>query len=114
MAIIGLQAPGMNDFADRVDDERLRQLRMWGAQPLPDGTGYRHQIEDLAVVRGMVKDAEEDGELSHALVLAEEVYEVYAETDPVKLKEELIQVAAVCAKWIADIDARQKVAEQAV
>lgn len=110
-----LITPGMNDFADQVDDERQRQLRQWGAQPLPDGTGYQHQIKYLVVVRGMVKDAEEAGQLTHALVLAEEVYEVYAETDPVKLKEELIQVAAVCAKWIADIDARgSQSSEQAV
>lgn len=102
-----LITPGMKSFAQKVDDERQRQLNLWGQQPLPDGTGYPDQIESLAIVRAIVKDAEEDGTLTHALVLVEEVYEALAETDPVKLKEELVQIAAVCAKWTADIDWRQ-------
>ena len=98
--------PGVRDFAVAVDEERGRQLVKWGLQPLPDGTGTPEQVHSLALVRAMVEDAEGAGALTHALVLAEEVYEVFAETDPVRLREELIQVAAVCAKWIANIDSR--------
>jgi len=44
----------------------------------------------------------------HAHVFEEEAMEVLAEEDPVKLRVELIQVMAVCAKWIADIDSRPR------
>lgn len=101
-----LITPGMRDFALKVDDERQNQLKQWGQQPLPDGTGDEDQIESLAYVREWMARAEDTGEVTHAHVLVEEVYEVFAETDPDQLKAELIQVAAVCAKWIADIDSR--------
>jgi hypothetical protein len=39
-------------------------------------------------------------------VLNEEVAEAFAESDPAKLRAELLQVAAVCAAWIYDIDTR--------
>jgi hypothetical protein len=35
------------------------------------------------------------------------VEEAFAESDPTKLRAELIQVAAICAAWIHDIDQRQ-------
>lgn len=100
------RTPGVADFAEAVDDERQRQLKLWGPQPLPDGTGLPEQVESSEYVRQMCKDAFADGEGTHAFIMIEEAYEVLAETDPVKLKEELIQLAAVCAKWIADIDSR--------
>lgn len=100
------QTPGVADFAGAVDDERQRQLLKWGPQPLPDGTGLPEQVESAEYVRQMCEDAFADGEGTHAFVMIEEAYEVLAESDPVKLKMELIQLAAVCAKWIADIDAR--------
>lgn len=101
-----LSVPGMRDFAEKVDVERLRQLKKWGPQPLPDGTGHAAQIELAEVARRVCDAALADGKATHAAVLFEEVAEALAEVDPVRLKEELIQVAAVCAKWIADIDSR--------
>ena len=44
--------------------------------------------------------------ITHAHVFEEEAMEVLAETDVVKLRKELVQVMAVCAKWIKDIDGR--------
>lgn len=98
--------PGVADFAERVDDERQRQIRLWGPQPLPDGAGLLVTVQQADIARQNCDDAFKAGDGTHAHVLFEEAYEVLAETDPVKLKEELIQLAAVCAKWIADIDAR--------
>ena len=43
---------------------------------------------------------------ARADILAEEVAEVYAESDPDRLRAELIQVAAVCVQWIEAIDGR--------
>ena len=98
--------PGVRDFAVAVDEERARQIAKWGLQPLPDGTGTPEQIEDMEVAKRACDAALAEGAATHALVLAEEACEVLAEADPVRLKEELIQLAAVCAKWIADIDSR--------
>jgi hypothetical protein len=39
-------------------------------------------------------------------VLLEEVFEALAETDPAKLRTELVQVAAVIVNWLEDIDSR--------
>lgn len=41
-------------------------------------------------------------------ILAEEVYEAFAETDPARLRHELVQVAAVAAAWVEDIDSRSQ------
>jgi hypothetical protein len=41
------------------------------------------------------------------MLVREEVAEVFQETDPVKLREELVQVAALAVSWIEKIDARQ-------
>ncbi|MEY9934267.1 hypothetical protein ABH926_008932 [Catenulispora sp. GP43] len=39
-------------------------------------------------------------------MLLEEVYEALAEVDPAALRAELVQVAAVAAAWVEDIDSR--------
>jgi len=39
--------------------------------------------------------------------MAEEVAEAFAETDAALLRTELIQVAAVIAAWVSDIDRRR-------
>jgi hypothetical protein len=40
-------------------------------------------------------------------VLDEEVWEAFAESDPAKLRAELVQVAAVAFRWIEALDARK-------
>jgi hypothetical protein len=40
-------------------------------------------------------------------ILLEEVYEAFAETDSDRLREELIQVAAVALSWVDAIDRRK-------
>lgn len=47
-----------------------------------------------------------DGTVTWWHILREEVFEASAEVDPAKLREELIQVAAVAMKWIEAIDRR--------
>lgn len=102
--------PGVADFAEKVDEERQRQIKLFGLQPLPDGTGRPEQVEAADIARRNCNDAFDTGEGTHAYVMIEEACEVLAESDPVKLKEELIQLAAVCAKWIWDIDSRPTLA----
>lgn len=99
--------PGVRQFAEDIDAERQRQLAKFGEQHHPDGTGAEYYV-------AMADEARDDVErfVAHhsgpkwALILLEEVYESLAESDPAKLRAELVQVAAVCAAWVADIDSR--------
>ncbi|MEV8048400.1 hypothetical protein AB0P02_31820 [Streptomyces griseoluteus] len=107
--------PGVRAFAEEVDTERQRQLAKWGDQHHPDGTGPRtaaivgmlcHADRAAHYARIACQSAAEEGEVTWRLVLAEEVLEALAESDPERLRTELVQVAAVCAAWISDIDSR--------
>lgn len=98
--------PGLRAIAEEIDAERQRQLAKFGDQHHPDGTGSAHQQEAAALARMECEDAFGAGYGTWCHVLFEETWEALAEKDPAKLRTELIQVAAVCAAWIADIDSR--------
>jgi hypothetical protein len=98
--------PGVKKFAEAVDQERQAQLAKFGDQKHPDGTGNKSQQDDADRARRWCQDAFGSGYGTWADVLAEEVAEAFAERDPAKLRAELLQVAAVCAAWIHDIDTR--------
>lgn len=97
-----------------VRAERQRQDDLWGQQDLPNGTGPLSQpllpLEETTAdfVELAFKARERRnvraGTLTYADVLMEEVAEVMAESNPEKLREELIQAAAVCVKWAEAID----------
>jgi len=99
--------PGVRDFAAAIDDERQRQLAKFGDQHHPDGTGQYPETIDADVARMACQSAAEGGYLDWLHILREEVAEAFAESDPAALRTELVQVAAVCAAWIADIDSRK-------
>jgi hypothetical protein len=100
--------PGVRAFAEEIDAERQRQLAKFGDQHHPDGTGLhparQKQLADEA--RSLCQRAAREGFLAWSHILMEEVREAMAEEDPAALRMELMQVAAVCAAWIADIDSR--------
>lgn len=101
------RVPGVARFAEAVDAERLAQLLKFGDQRHPDGTGlpvYQHSADRY---RDHADRAAASGHLAWRDVLLEEVYEALAESDPARLRAELVQVAAVCAAWIADLDQRE-------
>ncbi|MET8982110.1 hypothetical protein ABZX85_41660 [Streptomyces sp. NPDC004539] len=98
--------PGLRAFAEAVDAERQRQLAKFGDQHHSDGTGNKHQQDDATAARQWCEDAFGSGYGTWSDILAEEVAEANAERDPARLRTELIQVAAVCAAWIADLDGR--------
>ncbi|MFE6426770.1 hypothetical protein ACFVOB_15030 [Streptomyces rochei] len=98
--------PGVRQFAEEVDAERQRQLAKFGDQHHPDGTGYEGSEGHADFWRKRCEDAFADEEGTWGHVLLEEVFEAMAEADPVRLRAELVQVAAVCAGWIADLDSR--------
>lgn len=86
-----------------VAQENLRQDSLWGAnRSKPDGTGP--QYRDDAEAARTACDQASPATWRHILI--EEVYEAIAEDDLELLREELIQVMAVAAAWISDIDNR--------
>lgn len=95
--------------------ERARQDEKWGdPHDVPDGTGAEvtffggDTFADLRdVVQATVDAAAAVGGSRMSWVLLEEVFEALAESDEQKLRGELIQVAAVAAKWVQIIDARE-------
>ena len=88
---------------NEIRAERQRQDEKWGEQNHFDGTGpgYRRHA-DAAHQR--CQAAAELGLVSYRDILEEEVFEAFAESDPTKLRAELIQVAAVTVAWVEKLD----------
>ena len=89
-----------------VVEERVRQNLKWGEQHHPDGTGGPEAEFQANWDRAVCEQKAELGTLTWADILKEEVSEAFAEGDVAKLRTELVQVAAVAAAWIEDIDGR--------
>jgi len=99
-----------------VSEERVRQVEKWGVQSIPDRSTDSWAGDELAAEsaerRANFWKAENDrrvanGTLAWDGVLLEEVYEGLAETDPVKLRAELVQIAAVAVAWVEDLDRKR-------
>lgn len=103
--------------------ERIKQHEQWGDQRFPfhhpvdsDGHGaFGGPYDSMAQAFKDICDARRDvaqqggpDTRSNALVLLEEVFEALAETDPARIREELIQVAAVAVKAIETLDREQR------
>jgi hypothetical protein len=87
-----------------VTAERVAQDTRWGMQVLPGGTGGDRATAESDLARRETEAAAVDGTLTWRHILMEEVLEAFAESDPVRLRAELIQVAAVAVKWSQAID----------
>jgi len=98
--------PGLKAFAEAVDTERQAQLAKFGDQRHADGTGAEYYVGMADEARGDCQAAAEQGDATWSLILLEEVFEALAESDPAKLRTELIQAGAVIAAWIRDLDRR--------
>lgn len=94
-----------------IADERERQDERWGEQNHPDGTGPGYRVHAIEA-RVRCQRAARIGLVTYKDILEEEVYEAFAETDPVELRKELIQVAAVAVAWIEKLD-RERAASNA-
>jgi hypothetical protein len=114
-----------------VINERLRQLDKHGDQShLPDGTGPKTLLEALPAIpswkyrsnlrandlakwakarcKAASQNEDGNGTITYEQILTEEWAEAIAEEDPTKLREELIQVAAVCIAWAEKLDQGEK------
>lgn len=96
-----------DDVELAVRHERAAQDKKWGQQNHPDGTGNDPELVAMADVSKQICDvAFKSGHGTWYHILNEEFAEACAESDPAKLKMELIQVMAVCKAWIECIDRR--------
>lgn len=103
-----------------VHDERRRQEAKWGQQDHPNGTGpymlgelvadgqhtYAVGIERWA--RQRCDKRHRAGMGTYEQILTEEWAEAVAQSDPAKLRAELIQVAAVAVAWVESIDRQER------
>lgn len=99
-----------------VVSERARQDAKWGVQNHPDLPPWKEAIAEPCAwfgipeadeARQACESAFKNGRGSYAHIFVEEVCEaIEAAPDPVKLREELIQVAAVAVAWVECIDRR--------
>jgi hypothetical protein len=101
------------DLLAEVADEMARQDAKWGEQNHPDGTGRPSDDSMARMARNATNHAALSGRLTWRLILAEEVAEAFAEVDPVALREELVQIEAVCAQWRRALDRRRVAATAA-
>lgn len=97
---------------------RHEQVRRYGHnEDLDDGTGPDSQwlvpvtfdtAETIQVeLRAEYEDHEErTGSPTWMHLVREEVAEAFQEDDPVRLREELLQVAALAVSWIETLDRR--------
>lgn len=89
--------------------EQVRQFVKFGEQHREDGTGGPVMARRADEARACCEYLAKHGGADWRAVLLEEVFEAMAEDDPAKLRAELVQVAAVCATWVQDIDSRTPV-----
>jgi hypothetical protein len=93
-----------------VGTERERQVERWGPQNHADGITGASALEHMREAdfwRAKNDSRIATGTLTWDGILLEEIHEALAETDPQRLRVELIQVAAVAVAWAEAIDRRR-------
>jgi hypothetical protein len=89
---------------EEVALERRQQDLKWGEQNWPMGGGTDYDRTASSVAHSNCDNAFSRGEGTWQDILQEEVAEVFAETDPLKIRAEAIQVAAVAIAIVECID----------
>jgi hypothetical protein len=101
----------------RIAGERQLQDKKWGEQNHPDHDptlsdrepqrlAEEYEIPTAARAKFICQEAFRKGQGSWATILIEEVGEAIGAGTPEDLKQELVQVAAVCVAWIQCIERR--------
>lgn len=100
----GYYTTDMKDILNEIEMEVNAQLNKWGVQSHSNGTGQPYDGVTADTARSICDWAAKQGTLTWRHILDEEVKEAFAESDYFKLREELIQVAAVCCSWVQALD----------
>lgn len=105
---------------EEVKAERARQFRRYGTNDdLQDGTGpFTRWLKPFTgapalqverQLRSEYEDYEETyGAPTWARLVREEIAEAFAESDLVRLRAELVQVAALAVSWVETLDTRDQ------
>jgi len=103
---------------ERVFEERVRQVAQYGHNDdLEDGTGpnveWLWPVSDLNATEAEADFRAEYERYEQAKdrptwmhLVREELAESFAESDPERLSEELLQVAALCVSWVESLEKR--------
>lgn len=94
-------------FTDQVEIERGRQDAKWGPQSHPYGTDRAGDQAAANRARHLTNIRAKVGLVTWRDILNEEICEAFAESDPVLLRGELVQCAAVIAAILEDMDGRE-------
>lgn len=103
-----------DDVLVDIARERQRQRDKWGIQTHPDTSETPTLVIDELEAKMLRLEAQQVGLLSWTHILGEEVAEAISEAmagRPDLLREELVQVAAVCCAWVEALDRRKKIQE---
>ncbi len=86
--------------------ERLLQLKKWGVQLHPSGTGGPEAAHVARLLKELCQSSGLEGGAGDTWlkILAEEVGEAAEEVDPEALRHELVQCAAVIVAWVETLD----------
>lgn len=102
------------EMLQRIRLERERQIALYGTNSdLEDGTGepwlapFAESSAD-SIERWFRVDYESHEKPNWVRLVREEVAEAFCETDPTRLSEELIQVAALCVSWCEQLHGRAR------
>lgn len=99
-------AVAASKFFGELYAERRKQLAKFGHQSYDwPGGGFFIGARDQAKVT--CEAADKAGRVNWIHIITEEFYEACAETDPVALRAELIQLAAVALAAVQDLDAKE-------
>ena len=93
-------------IAAEIAAERRRQVTRWGRQDHPSAgpAGTEPFVPVVERCKALNDARMESGAHSWDAILLEEVFEALVESDPVRRRAELVQVAAVAAAEIEAID----------
>jgi len=92
---------------DEIEAELLRAEAKFPDQHLPnfpERMDWDHATAERDQAQELTDRCHAKGVVTWWHVLREEVYEAFAESDPAKLRAELIQVGAMAVRWIEDLD----------
>lgn len=116
MVLLGIPDDKESDtqwVLDNIMSERMVQNQRWGPkQSHPNHTGSALRMTGgRSNHESMIRFQHFNNMYQNpywSTILAEEFYEAMNETDPVKLRKELVQVAAVAVSWIEDLDRKRE------
>lgn len=95
-----------NDIIEAIKTERIRQNELHpivAKTLLPSDICVEYMKKTSLGLKELTDREELKGSVSWYHVFVEELYETFSETDSVKIKEEAIQLAALCVRLCESI-----------